>query len=115
MPDGEAVLGFLDPEVIWVQNPNAPDPRSLHGHDGFQELVTMVGESFEDVRLHVDEFIDARDDVVALGEMRARGKGSGIGVREERGWVWTVHDGKVVRHRTFATHREALEAVGLSG
>ena len=111
--DPAAVLELLDPEIVWVQNPNAPDPRTFHGHDGVRELVEMVTDAFDDVRLEADRFLDRGESVVALGYMRARGKGSGVEVREPRAWVWTLRDGKVIRHQTFAEHSAALEAAEL--
>jgi uncharacterized protein len=112
--DEEAVLALLDPEIVWVLNPNAPDPATFHGHDGVREFRDLVAEAFEDVRLEGDRFMDAGDQVVSLGYMRARGVGSGLEVRQARAWVWTLRNGKVVRHRTYADHEAALEAAGLS-
>ena len=120
--DKEALLAALpeliaqacDPEIVWVQNPNAPDPRTYRGHDGMREFREELGEAFEDVRLDADRFIDAGNQVVVLGSMRARGVGSGVEVREARGWLWTLRDGKVVRHQTYDGHEAALEAAGLS-
>src|SRR5262245_57576545 len=96
--DSEALERLLDPAIVWVQNPNAPDPGTLHGHDGVRELRAMVDDAFEDVRLDVDRFLDGGETVVALGQMHARGKGSRVEIREARAWVWWVRDGKVVRH-----------------
>jgi ketosteroid isomerase-like protein len=104
---------LLDREIVWIQNPNAPDPRTFYGHGGTRDLQAMIAEAFDEVRLEVERFIDAGEHVVALGQMRARGKGSGVHVREARGWVWTLRDGKVARHQTFPTHDEAIEAAGL--
>jgi ketosteroid isomerase-like protein len=103
---------LLDREIVWIQNPNARHP-DLYGYAGIRELQAMIGEAFDEVRLEVERFIDAGEHVVALGQMRARGKGSGVGVREGRGCVWWLRDSRVVRHRTYPSHREALEAVGL--
>lgn len=72
-----------------------------------------AGEAFDDVRLEVGEFIDRGEQVVALGHMRARGKGSGMEVRQARAWVWSLRDGKIIRHQTYAERSAALEAVGL--
>ena len=112
--DVEAAFALLDPEIVWMQNPNAPDPRPFRGHDGMREFQEMLAEAFEDVRLEGDRFIDAGERVVSLGHMRARGVGSGVEIREPRGWVWTVRNGKVLRHQTHDNHQAALEAVGLS-
>jgi hypothetical protein len=35
-------------------------------------------------------------------------------IRREHGQVWTFRDGRVARMRWFGSHREALEAAGLS-
>src|SRR5262245_1576399 len=112
--DVEALERLFDPEIVWIQNPNAPDPGALHGHEGVRELRAMVDDAFEDVRLDVDRFLDHGETVVALGEMRARGKGSGVEIREARAWVWVLRDRKVIRHQTFDDRRAALEAAGLS-
>jgi ketosteroid isomerase-like protein len=110
-----ALLKLLDPDIVWVQNPNAPDPGKLYGHDGVRELRDVIDETFGDVSLQVDEFLDAGEVVVALGRMHARGKGSGVEVEEARAWVWSLRDGKVIRHQTFAARPDALEAAGLKG
>ena len=112
--DWEAVLALLDPEIVWVQNPNSPDSRTAHGHDGMREFREMVSEAFEELRLEVDRFIDAGDQVVSLGHMRARGVGSRVEVREVRAWVWTIRDGRIVRHETYDNHEAAFVAAGLS-
>jgi|SRR5262245_4404493 len=112
--DEETLMELLDPEIVWVQNPNAPDPHTLRGHDGVRELGAMLDDAFEDVRLDVDRFLDGGEMVVALGQMRARGKGSGVEIREARAWVWTLRNGRVIRHETVADHAEALRAAGLS-
>jgi len=111
--DERALPELFDPEFVWVQNPNAPDPRTFHGHDGIRELVATVDDAFDEVRLEPAELIEVGDRVVVLGQMKARGKGSGIPIEEDRAWIWTVRDGKVVRHETYADHPSALEAAGL--
>jgi ketosteroid isomerase-like protein len=111
--DEEALTRLLDPEIVWIQNPNAPDPGALHGHGGVRELRAMVDDSFEDVHLDAETFLDHGDTVVALGYMRARGRGSGVEIREARAWVWSLRDGRVIRHQTFDDQRVALEAAGL--
>jgi ketosteroid isomerase-like protein len=112
--DEETLVELLDPAIVWVQNPNAPDAGSLHGHDGVRQLRAMIDDAFADVRLDVERYVDEGDAVVALGHMRARGRGSGVEIREPRGWVWWVRDRKVVRHATFDDQAAALEAAGLS-
>jgi ketosteroid isomerase-like protein len=112
--DVDTLERLLDPEIVWIQNPNAPDPGVLRGHDGVRELQAMIDDAFEDVQLDADRFLESGETVVALGQVWARGRGSGVEIREARAWVWSLRDGKVIRHQPFNDQRAALEAAGLS-
>ncbi len=105
---------LIDPEIVWVQNPNAPDPRSFHGHDGIRELRAIIDDAFDRVHLEPDELIGVGDRVVVLGRMSAHGKGSGVAVEQERAWIWTIHGEKAVRQETYPDHAAALTAAGVA-
>jgi uncharacterized protein len=111
--DEATVFELLDPEIVWVQSPIVPDARTFHGHAGVRELVAMLDDAFEDIRMEADTLLDGGDSVVVLGHMRARGKGSGVEIREPRAWLWSLRDGTIVRHQTFNDRVAALEAAGL--
>ena len=51
---------------------------------------------------------------VVLARYTASGRGSGVQLEGEHGYVWTVRDGEAVRFLWFQSHREALDAAGLS-
>ena len=48
--DDPLILELLDPEIVWVQNPDAPDPRTFYGHEGVRELAEMVADAFDEVQ-----------------------------------------------------------------
>jgi hypothetical protein len=50
---------------------------------------------------------------VVLARYTGSGRGSGVPVAGEHGYVWTVRGGLAVRFRWFQSHREALQAAGL--
>jgi ketosteroid isomerase-like protein len=83
-------------------------------HEGFRRWVADSFESFEEVRNEWIEFRDLGDRVLALGHVKARGRGSGMELDSPMGWVFTVRLGKVVKAEGFLSRAEALEAVGLS-
>jgi ketosteroid isomerase-like protein len=60
------------------------------------------------------EFIDAGDRVVAVLQVYASGRVSGVDVERLDGAVWTLRDGKCVRLDYYGSKAEALEAVGLA-
>ena len=74
-------------------------------------------ETYPDFRFHIERMIDTGDedeDVVVLGRYTASGGASGVSLEGDHGYVWTVRDGLAVRFQWFQSHREALDAAGLS-
>ena len=106
-------LGLLAADIEWVNPPEAVETGIRQGADAFDAATRSVGESFSDVTLVIDEFIDAGDRVVALGAMHARGRASGIDSMRPQGYVWTLRDGQAVRFQWFSDHDRARAAAGL--
>jgi ketosteroid isomerase-like protein len=73
----------------------------------------VVRETYEDFMISIDRVIDAGDDVLVLAHYTASGRGSGVPLEGEHGYVWTVRDGLAVRFQWFQSHQEAREAAGL--
>jgi ketosteroid isomerase-like protein len=73
-----------------------------------------VRETYEDFRVAIERYVDAGDeDVLVLARYTASGRGSGVPLEGEHGYVWTIRDGLAVRFRWFQSHSEAFEAAGL--
>jgi ketosteroid isomerase-like protein len=98
-------------DAEYVNPPYAIEPGTRRGRDAF----LAVWDTYEDFEVEVDEIIDAGgDDVVVLGRFTASGRGSGVPLAGEMGFIWTVRDGLGVRFRWFQSHQEALQAAELS-
>ena len=117
--DSEGAFEVYDPEIEW-DGSRVPwllelgfDPV-YRGHDGVRAVLRSFFAAWESIEYCPRELVDAGDDVVALVEISARGRASGIEVAYEHPQVWTLRDGKVVRMRVFADRAEALRAVGLA-
>jgi ketosteroid isomerase-like protein len=107
---GESARDFIDADVEYVNPSYAVEPGTRRGRKSFAQ----VRDTYEDFAVRVDGFLDAGDeDVVVLAWFTAHGRGSGVPVAGEHGYVWTVRDGAAVRFRWFQSHQEALEAAGL--
>jgi ketosteroid isomerase-like protein len=107
---GESAREFIADDAEYVNPSYAIEPGTRRGRQAF----VGVRDSYEDFAVHVGEIIDAGgDQVVVLGRYTATGRGSGIPMEGEQGYVWTVRDGKGVRFQWFSSHGEALEAAGL--
>jgi uncharacterized protein len=104
--------GLLDPEIEWVNPPEAVEPGTRHGIEAFAAAVRTVADAFEE-RIEIEEFIDAGERVVILATWCGRGKASGVEVEVRQGYVWTLRGGKAVRYQWFSSAEQALEAAGL--
>ncbi|CAN5233479.1 hypothetical protein BH24ACT23_BH24ACT23_08920 [soil metagenome] len=107
----ESARDFLAEDIEYVNPSYAVESGTRRGRSSF----AIVRDTYGDFKLQVDRFLDAGgDDVVVLAHYTGSGPSSGVPVAGEHGHVWTIKDGLAVRFRWFQSHREALEAAGLS-
>ena len=64
--------------------------------------------------IEISEIRDLGERIVAIGELRGRGKESGAEVESPIGYVAEFKNGKVIRLDDYFDPEEALEAAGLS-
>jgi ketosteroid isomerase-like protein len=86
------------------------DGRVLKGFEGTMEWISDTRETWDDYNQEITELIDLGEEVVVVLRLSARGGGSGVPVAQELAVVWTFHDGKAIRARSFTSREEALEA-----
>jgi ketosteroid isomerase-like protein len=107
----ESARDLIAEDVEYVNPSYAVEPGTRRGRKSF----SVVRDTYEDFSVRVERFLDAGgEDVVVLARYTASGRGSGVPVEGEHGYVWTVRGGQAVRFRWFQSHREALDAAGLS-
>ena len=106
----ESARDFISADVEYVNPSYAVEPGTRYGRASFR----VVRDTYEDFRVAIERYIDAGgDDVLVLARYTASGRGSGVPLEGEHGYLWTVKDGQAVRFRWFSSHREAFEAAGL--
>lgn len=107
---GESARDFIAPDVEYVNPEYAIEPGTRRGRKSF----AVIRETYEDFQLQIERMVDAGEEVVVLARYTATGRGSGIPLAGEHGYVWTIRDGLAVRFRWFGSHQEALDAAGVS-
>jgi ketosteroid isomerase-like protein len=113
--DVEEMLSYVHPEgELHSAIVGGAEGNVYQGHEGFRRWVADSFESFEEIRNAWSEFRDLGNRVLALGHVKARGRGSGMELDSAMGWIFTVRGGKVAKAEGFLSRDEALEAVGLS-
>jgi uncharacterized protein len=104
---------LLDADIEWDASRRTFDPAIYHGHDGIREFVAALQEVWESGRIEPLEFIPAGDEVVVPVRLSLVSRTDRQEVTANAAHVWTLRDGKVIRHCAFQTKADALQAAGL--
>jgi ketosteroid isomerase-like protein len=112
--DGFGVVpALMDPDIQYVNPPYAVEPGTRQGYEGFAIAAQNIRTVYPTRRFEPLAFYDVGNRVAVRVRVAARGVGSSVEVDAERGYVFDVRDGKIVRFAWFNEPLEALKAVGL--
>lgn len=104
---------LMDPEIEWVNPPDAVEPGTRHGSESFRHAISKVGGAWREVEIDVSRLEEVGDKVVAIVGLTFVGRESGVEVASRQGHVFTIPEGKVTRFEFFNQPERALAAVGL--
>lgn len=111
--DLEALLEELDQGVEWKQ---FEEPAPVYGRNNVRGAIRRWNETWDQLQVQAEEYIDAGEFVVVLLRFRGLGRASGAPVEQATYHVFTVRNGRIARMVEYGPGKrsEALEAVGLS-
>jgi ketosteroid isomerase-like protein len=116
--DLDAFLAELHPDVEWhpsIEPALEGEATTYKGHEGVRRAWPEYrGETFERLTPQIEEVRDLGETVLALGRFVVTGRATHIEFDTEVGQVVTFRDGKIATVHDYLSHREALEAAGLS-
>jgi ketosteroid isomerase-like protein len=105
-------LGHPDMELDWTASVGL-EARVYQGRERVLRFYENFLETFEEIEIQPDRFIEAADSVVVLNTAHMRGR-DGIEAVARATFVFEIHDGLITRVCLYQELPEALEAVGLS-
>jgi len=112
--DVEAVVASLHPDYEFYPEEGSPMDAAYRGHEGARRYFREAFEAWEILQFDLEGLIDAGDSVVALFEMRNRGRASGVELSGRWGELWETKGTDLMRSRFYQSHDEALAAAGLA-
>ena len=110
--DWDAAFKDAAPEAEFDLSRAVGIDRGVYTLGQMRRLAEEFAKAWESVQYGADEFIDAGEHVVTPFTNHLRGR-DGIEVQARGTWVFTIHDGAVVRACLYQEFEEALEAAGL--
>ena len=110
--DGESALQRMDPEIRFEHRLGALQGICV-GHESVRGLFADFAEHFDSWRIYCEDIRDLGDRVLALGTVRATGKGSGAETVLPFTVVARIKDGLVTDYIDYGDRDQALEAAGL--
>jgi ketosteroid isomerase-like protein len=111
--DWPASAELFDPDFETVFGTESfPDPGHYRGARRTLDAWSGWLEAWDELRVELQDVIEAGERVVTLQRLRGRGKGSGADVDREVGCIFDFDRGKIVR-MIFCDRHQALEAAGL--
>jgi ketosteroid isomerase-like protein len=110
----EAMIAFSQPDFKMHLEGVAGEPVYYAGVSGIREFFSDVAQSWESFQFKATDLRDLGDRVLILGDVRGRGRGSGVVVDDRWAWIVELREGRAASLRGFLSQREALEAAGLS-
>jgi ketosteroid isomerase-like protein len=107
--DLESAMALFDPEVV-VHDPGRTG-RSYRGRDGLMRFWGEWLENWDTYRLDPVDFIEEGEEIFVACEQVARGKLSGVEVRQDLYCVYRITDGTVVEFRIYADRAPAVDSM----
>jgi len=110
-PSEPALLG---PDFELHQDPFFDNARTFCGPDAPEALMALTAESFSDVTLEAERFIEApAGEIVVVVRVSGRGQASGMAIEREQAHVWRFEGERAREMTVHGRAVEALRALGL--
>jgi ketosteroid isomerase-like protein len=93
---------------------NPIDEAASSGFDAMRADMEWWASAFDELKVTIEEIIDAGDQVVVVAYHWGRGRESGVKVDTRFYEVYTLREAKVWRVDEYTERAEALVAAGLS-
>jgi ketosteroid isomerase-like protein len=112
--DFDAVQAHSTDDVELVPLRAEIEDTAYRGPGAAAAFAADSDESWEEIRFDVEAIRDAGERVVAIGQLSARGRGTGAEVRARLAMLFEFRGDQLSKARSYSAVDEALEAAGLS-
>jgi ketosteroid isomerase-like protein len=98
---------YKDPEVVEMVAASTP-----RGQERVAQYLRVWLDSWDAYVARPEEFVQSGDEIAALIQLRARGKGSQFDIEEEMADVFAIRKGRIASLRLYVRRGDALKSIG---
>ena len=109
--DVDGMLARMHPDFEWRPLESSPVARSYRGREQVRRYVEDWLNTFDSLRLDLQDPTEVGDRVLAVIHGRGRGRASGVELETRFCQVWTLRRGTAVRMEEYATREQGLAAL----
>lgn len=108
--DGFGVVPeLMDPDIEFVNPRNAVEPGIRHGYEGFETAAGAFNSVYAPAEISDPTVEDLGGRVLVRARVKTRSRANAVPLEAERGFVFDIRDGRVVRFAWFNDLADALE------
>jgi ketosteroid isomerase-like protein len=112
--DLEGWVDCFHPNAEFLLPRNVLEGGSYRGHEGVGRALVDAFETWEDIRIEIQEVHALDEGAVILGRTVNVGKGDAPTVEYQSAYLAKLREGKIAYWRPYQSHVEAIEALRLS-
>jgi ketosteroid isomerase-like protein len=101
-----------DPDFEWIAAREHPDALTNRGIDATAEYLRDWLQTMPDLKIEIEELVEAGDRVLAVMRMTGTGAGSGALTEVRMAMISTFRNGMPLRTEEFLDPEEARRALG---
>ena len=109
--DVDGMLARMHPDFEWRPLESSPVAHSYRGREQVRRYVEDWLNTFDSLRLDLQDPTEVGDRVLAVIHGRGRGRASGVELETRFCQVWTLRRGTAVRMEEYATREQGLAAL----
>jgi ketosteroid isomerase-like protein len=108
--DADRLVALCHSDCEWLPFRAQLEGMVYRGHEGVRRFLGDMDEDWSQFRIDPVELHELGDRVVAIGRIRALGRGSGVDVDSVAGFVVELRDGQIIRVTSHSDPEAALRA-----
>jgi uncharacterized protein len=110
--DQNSILQIFDPNIEWIQNEGFPGGGRYFGVDAIlNDVFAKFRSEWETWQAVVEEWLDAGDTIIALGEYRGTYKSTGKSTKAAFAHVYRLKDNRIVKFQQYTDTLKVAEAM----